>query len=158
VKPIDAVRSWETVNAPLFVVVTPFAPIPIDAVFDVPILIAPFAAPNPALIVTLPPVELVPVSSPASKTKSPPASVSLVFAAGCSVNEFPPVRVVISGFKFPARASCPSCLTVNVLTPPSWLTKFKLLEAFKLLTTNALAVPELVRVKLVAVPELEDSS
>jgi hypothetical protein len=119
------------VKAPLFVVKIPFAPMLIDAVFDVPILIAPFVlVPVPAWMFTEPPVEVEPDSFPAFKFNAPPVPDPVLFTAGWRVRALPPVKVVISGFKPPAKASCPSCLTVNVLTPPSWLTMFKLLAAF----------------------------
>jgi hypothetical protein len=159
VKPLEAVKVWETVKAPLFVVVLPVAPMFIAWVFDVPMLIEPLVeVPVPAKMLTEPPVEVVPDSSPAVKFKAPPVPELLVFTAGCRVKALPPVRVVMSGLKPPARANCPSCLIVKVSTPPSWLWKFRLLAVFKLLTTNALAEPELVRVRLVAVPELDVSS
>jgi hypothetical protein len=137
----------------------PFAPKLIAAVFEVPMLIAPLAeVPVPARMLTEPPVEVPPDSLPPLMLIAPPVPEAVVFTAGWSVKALPPVSVVISGLKPPAKASWPSCLTVRVLTPPSWLTKFKELAAFKLLTTNALAVPELAMVKFVAVPESDASS
>jgi hypothetical protein len=159
VNPFEAVRSSETVKAPLFVVVIPEAPREREPVLEVPMEIVPFAVvPEPALIETEPPVEFVPDSLPPRKFNPPPADELLVFVAGWTVREFPPPTVVISGLKFPAKANCPSCLTVKVSTPPSWLLIFKVLAAFALLIMKALAEPLLVKVKLVAVPEFDDSS
>ena len=83
VKPLEAVKVWVEVKEPLFVVVIPFAPIPIDAVLDVPILIDPFVeVPVPPWILTEPPVEVVPDSLPAFKFKAPPVPEFVPFVAG----------------------------------------------------------------------------
>ena len=117
VNPLVAVNSWLTVNAPVLVVVIPVAPMVIADVLLVPILITPLVAPEPALILTLPPVPPVPVSFPANKLRPPPAWVLVLFTAGCTESEFPPVRVVISEANPPMSASCPVGLTVNSLFP-----------------------------------------
>ena len=72
VKPLEAVSNWVVVRYPLLVVVTPLAPRVIAEVLVVPILTVPLVAPVPALMITLPPVPLVPVSLPALKFKPPP--------------------------------------------------------------------------------------
>jgi hypothetical protein len=104
------------------VVVIPLAPREIAAVLLVPILIDPLVAPLPALTVTFPPVPPVPDSAPpirlttpptppvpdsvpAVRFNPPPVPAAALFAAGNNDREFPPVKVVISGERFPARAN-----------------------------------------------------
>jgi hypothetical protein len=119
VKPLEAVKVWETVKAPLFVVVLPVAPMFIAWVFDVPMLIEPLVVvPVPAWMLTEPPVEVVPDSLPAVKFKAPPVAELLLFTAGWSEREFPPVRVVMSGELLPLSARTPFSLIVSLLTPP----------------------------------------
>src|SRR5690348_11081374 len=80
VKLFEAVKVWETVNAPLFVVVMPEAPRLTAAVLEVPILIEPLVeVPVPAWILTEPPVEVVPDSLPAFKFKAPPVPEAVEF-------------------------------------------------------------------------------
>ncbi len=88
------------------VVVIPVAPRVIAAVLEVPIEIEPLVVvPLPALILTEPPVEVVPDSLPALRVKLPPVPELVALVAGATVRELPPVKVVISGERFPARAS-----------------------------------------------------
>ena len=104
------------------VVVMLFAPRVMDPVLSVPILIDPFVAPAPALMITLPPlppvedsapavrfnappVPPVPDSVPAVKFKAPPVPTAALLVAGRRERELPPVRVVISGERLPVRAS-----------------------------------------------------
>ena len=68
----------------------------IAEVLVVPILTVPLVAPVPALILTLPPVPLVPVSFPAVKFKVPPIPELVVVIPGCRERAVP-ARVVISG-------------------------------------------------------------
>jgi len=105
VKPLDAVSSCATVNAPLLVVVTPVAPRVIAEVFVVPMLIAPLVVPAPALIMTFPPVPPVPDSNPPVRFNAPPFPAAALFDAGWRERELPPVKVVISEERPPARAS-----------------------------------------------------
>ena len=159
VKPFEAVKVWDEVNEPALVVKMPLAPMLIAEVLAVPNEIVPLVeVPDPALMVTEPPVEVAPDSLPASNTNAPPVAESVVFVAGWTVSELPPVRVVISGDRFPAKASCPNSLMVKVLAPACWISKLVLVAPLVSLMIKAGAVPAFVRVKDVAVPELEDSS
>ena len=114
VKPLLAVRSWVTVNAPALVVVIPAAPRVIDEVLPVPIFTVPFVAPFPPLRITFPPVPPVPVSAPAvrlstppvppvpdsvpaTRFKAPPSPTAALLVAGSTSRELPPAIVVISG-------------------------------------------------------------
>ena len=134
VKPFEAVNNWVEVRLPTLVVVILFAPRVMDAVLRVPILIAPLVCPAPALMMTFPPlppvvdsapavrfnappVPPVPVSVPAVKFNAPPFAAAALLVAGRSEREFPPVKVVMSGKRFPARASWPVGLTVTSLVP-----------------------------------------
>jgi hypothetical protein len=88
------------------VVVIPDLPRVIAEVLVVPILTVPLVAPAPALIETLPPVVVpVPVSLPAERVRFPPEALLVELAAGIIDKPLPPVRVVISGLRPPARAS-----------------------------------------------------
>jgi hypothetical protein len=105
VRPLEAVNVWVEVRDPALVVVIPVAPRVKDLVLAVPILTVPLVAPLPALTVTFPPVPPVPDSFPAFKFNAPPFWLLFALVAGCNDREFPPVKVVISGERFPARAN-----------------------------------------------------
>src|SRR5580658_7093736 len=127
-----ASNAPETVNAPALVVVTPDAPRVIPEVLAVPILTVPLVAPAPALIITLPPlppvadslppvkltvppVPPVPDSTPAVRLRVPPLPAAVLLVNGCSDNELPPVRVVISAAWLPASASAPEVFKVALV-------------------------------------------
>ena len=114
------------------VVVTPVAPMVIPEVLLVPMLIVPLVCPAPALMETLPPlppvedsapavrfnappVPPVPVSVPAVKFKAPPFCIAALLVAGWMVIACPPVRVVMSGERLPAKASCPAVESVTLV-------------------------------------------
>jgi hypothetical protein len=107
VKLFEAVRVCVEVKEPLLVVVTPVAPIAIDAVFDVPILTDPLAVPVPPWMLTEPPVDVPPDSLPPNRLSAPPVPEEVLFVADCKVKELPPVIVVMSGEAFPATAKMP---------------------------------------------------
>jgi hypothetical protein len=121
VKPLEAVKSCETVNAPLFVVVIPLAPRVIAEVLAVPMFtwplavapVPPWMTTFPPVLVPVPPVELppwrvrvpptavvVPVSSPALRVKAAPVPVAEVLFPGWKTKAVgeAPAAVVMSGF------------------------------------------------------------
>jgi len=97
VKPLVAVKVWMEVNAPVFVVVMPVAPIVMAPVFVAPIVIVPFVdVPVPAVKTRPPPVEPVPLSFPPLIVNSAPVPEFVVFAPGriaIPVGEVPAIVV-----------------------------------------------------------------
>ena len=130
--PFEAVSNCAIVSDPLLVVGIPFAPRTIAEVLVVPILTVPLVAPVPPVMLMFPPIPPVPVSFPATKLTLPPvppdpdSNPPVRFnappfpaeaLAGWREREFPPIKVVMSGERFPPKASCPVEPTVNWFTP-----------------------------------------
>jgi len=128
--PLEAVSNCAIVSDPLLVVGIPFAPRTIAEVLLVPMFTVPLVVPVPAVILMFPPVPPVPVSLPATKLtlppvppvpdsnppvrfNAPPLPAAALLDAGWRERELPLIKVVMSGERFPFKASCPVGPTVN---------------------------------------------